>query len=78
MIPVGDAGQDDPLEVREDRVELFALLRGVCRERAANLTGANAREDRKQFRVVEVIGDPVGDAVGLSAKVLQCGNLGIG
>ena len=68
MIPVGDAGQDDPLEVREDGVELFALLRGARRERAANLTGANAREDRKAFRVVEVIGDPVGDAMGLWRK----------
>ena len=75
MIPVGDAGQDDPLEVREDRVELFALLRGARRERAANLAGPNAREDRKPFGVVEVIGDPVGDAVGLRTEVLQFGNL---
>ena len=41
------------------------------RERVANLARAHAREDRKALRVVEVIGDPVGEAVGLGAEVFH-------
>ena len=68
MIPVSDAGEDDPLEVREDGVEVFPLFGGVCRERAANLPGARARENRKPFGILEVIGNPIGQPVSLRAK----------
>ena len=78
MIPVGDAGQDDPLEVREDRVEVFPVLGGMRGKRVANLAGARARQHRKALGVFEVVGDPVGEAMGLRAEVLQFGNLGIG
>ena len=71
MVPVGDAGKDDALEVREDGVEVFAVLGGPCREGVADVAGTHAREDREALGVLEVVRDPVGEAVSLLAKILQ-------
>ena len=51
--------------------------RADAERRVVELAGTRAREDRKAFRILEIIGNPVGEAVGLAAKVFQFGNVEI-
>ena len=61
MVPVRDAGDEDPLEVGEDALERLALLGRLRRQRVADLAGLDARKHRIARRIVEVVGDPVGE-----------------
>ena len=70
MVPVRDAGEDDPLEVREDRVERFARLGRRWRKGVADVAGLTARAP-DSVRAREVVGDPVGDPVRLAAERLR-------
>ena len=78
MIPVRHARQDGPLEVREDGVEAFPLLRGLDWERAANVAGPHSGQNGKTIWSREVIGDPVGDTVGLPPEGLWIHVAGMG
>ena len=63
MVPVRDAGDDDSLEVVEQRVEVFALLGHRGRHRGRDLAGANLRKYGKVPRVLEITRDPRGSAL---------------
>ena len=78
MVPVRQAGNEDALEVGEDALERFALLGRAVGQRAANLSRAYPREDRISRRIVEVVGDPVGEEAGVISEVGQSGNRVIG
>ena len=56
----------------------FALLRGLGWERAANVAGPHLRQDGIAIWSREVIGDPVGDAVGLAPEGLWIHVAGMG
>jgi hypothetical protein len=71
MVPVREAGDEDPLEVGEDPLERLALLRRSRRQRRADVAGADAGEDRIARRIVEVIRDPVGETMRLLTEVVQ-------
>ena len=78
MIPVSDARQDGTFEIREDGVEAFALLRRLEWERAANVAGPCLGENGETIRSREVVGDPVGDTVGLPPEGLRIHVAGMG
>ena len=71
MIPVSDAGQDDAFEVREDGVEGLGLFGSGAGKGSAQVARLDARENRIAFGRREVVGDPVGDPVGLLAEGLR-------
>jgi hypothetical protein len=71
MVPVRQAGDDDALEVREDVVERFAMLRRARGQRASHVARRHARQDRIAFGLGEVIGEPVDDAVAFAAEGLR-------
>ena len=45
------------------------MLGGCAGERAANVTRRDARENREAARILEIVRDPVGDAVGMPPEV---------
>jgi hypothetical protein len=65
-----DAGKDDALDVGENLVEGFALLRCVGRQLRANFSRLHTRQNRKAFHAGLVVGDPVHDSVALAAELL--------
>ena len=70
VVPVGDAGQDDPLEVAEDLVERDAGRGRGRRQRAAHRARRTAGEDRIALGVVQVAGYPVDEGVAVPAERL--------
>src|SRR3954464_1092524 len=71
MVPVRDARQDDAFEVREDRVEADAVFGRMRRQIVSDLSRAHAREYGKALGVLEVVGDPVRERVGLAAEIVH-------
>jgi hypothetical protein len=65
---MGNAGQNDALDIGEDPVERFALLRRVLRQLRTNLSRLHARENREAFDPGIVVRDPVHDRVALAAE----------
>ena len=63
MVPVRDAGKDQPLPVVEHAIEIFAGFRGGVRKRGLQLPGLNPRQHRQALGVSQVIGDPIHQAV---------------
>jgi len=60
MVPVRDAGEDDPLEVVQDVVHRLPELRSRLRELGPHLTGAELGEDGVGAGLPEVPAGPVG------------------
>ena len=71
MVPVGDAREDNLLEVREDAREWFRLLGRRCWKGTADVAGLHLREHRETFGRREVVRNPVGNPMGLAAEVLR-------
>jgi hypothetical protein len=71
MIPVSDAGQDDSLEVSEDRVERLPLLGRIYRERAPYVARLRAREHGVPLGRREVVRNPVGDPMRFAPERLR-------
>ena len=63
MVPVGERGHEDPLEVGEDGLERLAVFRGLARQRATDVAGRDARQHRVALGAREVFGDPVDQRV---------------
>ena len=70
VLPVGQAGDDDPIEVGEHRVEGLGLGRGVGGELVAHPAGLRRGGDGEPLDPLEVVGDPVDERVALLAEVL--------
>src|SRR5579864_9761674 len=68
-LPVRDAGEDEVLDVAEDRVEGLALLRPSRRQLGAELAGLRLGEDGEGFDFAVVVGDPVDDGVAVTAEL---------
>ena len=68
-LPVRDAGKDDALDVAENLIEGFALLRCFWWQLRANFSRLHARQNRKAFDAGMVVGDPVHDGVALPAEI---------
>jgi hypothetical protein len=75
MVPVREARNDDAFEVAEDRVEAFTVFRRARRKRIPDLARPDARQDRIAIRVLEVVGDPVGEAMRLPAEIVRITDL---
>ena len=71
VVPVGDAGQEMTLEVREDRVERRARLRRGGGQPLADLAGRGARQDRVAVVLAQVGGDPVDEGVSVAPEFLR-------
>ncbi len=69
-LPVRDARKDDTLDVAENLVEGFALLRRVWWQLRANFSWLHARQHREAFDAGMIVGDPVHDGVALAAELL--------
>ena len=66
------AGQDDAFEVREDVVEAISPCSGALRrKRPADVTRARPGEDGIAIGIGEVVGDPVGNTMGLPPERLR-------
>ncbi len=63
-------GRDEPLEVREQRVERLARDGRIRRQCACDIARADRRKHRVPLRVVQVAGDPVDDRAARTAEVL--------
>ena len=70
VLPVGQAGDDDPIEVGEHGVEGLGLGRGVGGELVAHPAGLGRGGDGEPLDPLEVVGDPVDERVALLAEVL--------
>jgi hypothetical protein len=75
MIPVREAGNDDAFEVAEDRFEAFAAFWRARGESIPDLAGADTRQDRIAIRLLEIIGDPVRQAMRVQAEVVRITDL---
>jgi hypothetical protein len=69
---VGDARQDDALEIGEHLLERLALVRRRRRKLRANLAGLDPRHHRKLLEPLEVARDPVDGLVAPPAKLIGC------
>ena len=68
---MGDARQDDAVEIGQHPVECFALGRRVCRQLGAHGTRRRFRAHRERFDALVVIGDPVDDLTAVAAELLR-------
>ena len=69
MVPVRERGHEDALEVVEDRFERLATFRRTIRQRVANVTGRDARQDRITLGVAQVLGDPLHQGVAMAPEL---------
>src|SRR5216684_553027 len=81
MVPVREAGNEDPLEIRHDGAESFRILRRLGRQLPGDLAWRYARENRVLFRMLEVLSNPVNQFVAVLAEcrrvhVSACANGG--
>ncbi len=72
MLPVGEAGHDDAVEIGEDGVEGFGRLGRVGGERGFDIAGRGARHDGAFGDGGAVVGDAVDDLVAEAAKLFGC------
>jgi hypothetical protein len=70
MVPVRQAGDDDPFEIGEDCVERFAAFRRAIGKRRADVSRLDARKNRVTIGLLEIIRDPVGDAIRVLPEVV--------
>ena len=68
MVPMREAGNQHPLEVRHDRIERFGIFRRGVGERGGDLARLHTREHRVSLRMIEIIGDPVHEHVPVSTE----------
>ena len=69
MLPVGDAGHDDAIEVGEDGVERFGRLRWVGGEGRFDFAGRGACHDGAGGDGGAVVGNAVDDLVAEAAEL---------
>ena len=82
MIPVRDAGHDHRTRSRRRSRRTVRPARARRRQRRRDVARLRRRENRIALGVLEVVGDPVDETVGLRAKVFhleiwKCGDLEI-
>ena len=70
-LPVRDARQDQPFDVREHRVERLPRRRRIGRELRADLPRLSAREHRQGFDPLHVVRDPVHHRAAVAAELLR-------
>ena len=70
MLGLGDAGDDDPLEVGQDLGEGLGLVRGLRGQRGPDLAGAHLRGHGELRHPLAVVGDPVDEGVAGGAELL--------
>ena len=69
VVPVGQAGDDDTLDVGQHRVERFTRLRRGRRQRLADLARPDPGQDRVALDVLQVSGDPLDQLVSSLAEL---------
>ena len=68
---MGDAGQHDALEVREDALERLARCRGRCGQLFGDRARPHLRPHRTTLDVLEILRHPVDERVAVTAKLVQ-------
>src|SRR5919201_2628945 len=71
MVPVGDAGNDDPLKILEDVRHWLRVIRRVSGELGFDSARCDPREDRIPLAVCEVVGDPIDHPVAMASKAVR-------
>ncbi len=61
MTPVCERGDDQSIDVGENRFHRLAFFRRRCRELCLQFARLNLREHRQVFNVLEITRDPVDD-----------------
>ena len=69
MVPVRQRGDEHALEVVEDALERLAAFGRAVGQRAAHLTGRDARQDRVPLGATQVLGDPFHQRVAVSPEL---------
>ena len=69
MLPVGEAGHDDAVEIGQDGVEGFGRLRGVGGQGSFDFAGRGARHHGALSDGGAVVGDAIDDLVAEAAKL---------
>jgi len=69
---VGQSGDDDLIEVADDRVERLRLIRWLRRQLSFDVAGFGPRHHRPCRHVGAVVGDPVDDLVPGRAEFFGC------
>ena len=70
-LPMRDAGQDQPVHVREDGLEGLPLRGGVGRQRGADLPGLDRRADRQRLDALLVGRYPIHQRMAPAPKLLR-------
>ena len=63
MVPVRQAGNEDAINVRENRAERFRIFWSGCRECSGDLSRRDTREDGQCVDALEIVSDPVDELV---------------
>ena len=71
MVPVGDAGEDLPVDVGQDVGQSLTLLGRSGRELVAELPRAQAGQDGELLPLGQIPGDPVDQAPAFLAEDLE-------
>ena len=73
MIPLRHRGDDQLLEIPEDRLQRFALFGARRRQSIDQLAGLGFRRDGIAARIGEIVGNPVDGVVGGAAEIGDVG-----
>ena len=68
MVPVRQGGDQDALEIRENILERLAMFGSVVRQRVANVTRCDPRQDRVTLGATQVGGDPLHQRVAVALE----------
>ena len=71
MLPVGDTGEQDRVEVAQHGREALALLGWVSRQGGPDLAGLDRREHRKGLEALVVLGDPFDGLVAVLPELVR-------
>ncbi len=66
-----DSRQNDLVEIAENRVERFALLRRLVGQAASNLARLDLREHGQLLDAFHVVSDPVDDFAAVAAEFVR-------
>ena len=70
MLPLGQPGHDDSLDVGHHDVERFGLGRWMLGELRAHVAGGDGRSDGALLDRADVVGDPVDQVVAVGAELV--------
>ena len=72
MVPLGHGGDDEALEIGQDRFHRFALFGTAGRQRVGEFAGLHGRQHGIAPGVLQKRGDPFDRLVAMAAEFVRC------